>query len=188
MSTPENNAWESPWEKSEPAADKSACECNCIAMALSGNGPMMQDCPNPNCQYYAGAPPSSSSLGQMPPDGVWVTQMGQPPKLPESPVRFQHNGFEHEVDRNAQALIDSHPGSMLVAAYRAVAIELHSLARGPQMGVAEQWVSIEAYNQLLEANAKLEIRIKEWRDAAYAMRGEIPATPAAPAQPAKEEK
>ena len=29
-----------------------------------------------------------------------VPQMGQSP-LPESPVRFQHNGFEHEVDRNA---------------------------------------------------------------------------------------
>lgn len=51
------------------------------------------------------------------------------PPLPESPVKFQHNGFENRVDRMAQGVIDSHPGTNLTAAYRAVAVELDS-ARG----------------------------------------------------------
>jgi len=40
---------------------------------------------------------------------------------------FRHNGFEHDVDRQAQAVIDTHPGSTLTAAYRAVAVELFSI-------------------------------------------------------------
>ena len=26
--------------------------CNCLEMAFGGNGPIMQDCRNPDCQYY----------------------------------------------------------------------------------------------------------------------------------------